>query len=266
MSLWYDHRVRWKARLRRRRPGRVEVIAGVESPQLGNRRDLFVYLPGSYPHGRYGVIYMQDGQNLFDPAWSFAGSWMLHEALDGGGRRGLEAIVVGIANAGPNRLAEYSPFPDPTHGGGRADLYLDFVLQTVKPLVDERFRTYADRRHTGIAGSSMGGLLSLYAFFRHPGAFGAAGVMSPSLWFGDRAIVPFVASAPFVPGRVWLDIGSDEGRRALDDVRMLRDLLLAKGYQPGRDVRYIEEVGARHEEAAWGRRFHDALPFLLGTS
>src|SRR6266481_7810516 len=161
--------LRWKARARARaHRGKVWTIPGVESTQLGNRRNLFVYTPASYARGdaRYPVIYMQDGQNLFDAATSFAGDWGLKTALAWASRRGLDAIVVGIPNMGAARIAEYDPFVE---AGAR---YLDFVTHTVKPLVDGQFPTLPERSHTGIAGSSMGGLISLYAFFRYSEIFG----------------------------------------------------------------------------------------------
>ena len=145
----------------RARKGAIHLLPGVESPQLGNRRDILVYTPGSYARRqtRYPVIYMQDGQNLFDPATSFAGDWGLIAALARASRRGIEPIVVAIPNMGKDRIDEYSPFADLKAGGGQGDHYLDFVIDSVKPLVDARFRTLPDRGHTGIAGSSLGCLL-----------------------------------------------------------------------------------------------------------
>ncbi len=248
----------------RARRGELHVVAGVPSPQLGNQRDVLVYVPPSYGSGsaRYQVLYMQDGQNLFDPATSFAGSWGVGESIAWASRRCYEAIVVGIPNAGTTRIDEYSPFAG-AEGGGAGDRYLEFVTGTVKPLVDERFRTLRDREYTGIAGSSMGGLISLYAFFRHPDVFGFAAALSPSVWFADGAILEVIARAPRVPGRLYVDIGSREGERSVGFARRLRDVLLAKGYEEGRDVRWIEDGAGVHNEAAWGRRFRQALPFLL---
>ena len=241
------------------------MIPGVASPELGNRRDLLVYLPSSYASGlrRYPGVYMQDGQNLFDPATSFAGDWGLGPILARAGREGYDTIVVGIPNMGTERIAEYSPFPDAKIGGGRGDRYLDFLLNTVKPLIDARYRTRPERAATGIAGSSMGGLISLYAFFHRAEAFGFVGGLSPSLWFAEAAIFPVVETAPFIPGKIYLDIGTLEGPDPVSGVVRLRDLLLAKGYRRGRDLLWVEELGGRHNEAAWGRRFGQALPFLL---
>jgi predicted alpha/beta superfamily hydrolase len=172
---------------------------------------------------------------------------------------------VGIPNAGPERLNEYSPFPDAKHEvEGRGDAYLDFVVHTLKPMIDRDFRTLADRASTGIAGSSMGGLVSLYAFFRNAETFGFAGVMSPALWFADAAILPYVQAAPNVGGRVYVDVGTREGRETLSNVRKLRDILVAKGYRKGVDFLYVVEMGGTHSEAAWARRLRKELDFLLG--
>jgi predicted alpha/beta superfamily hydrolase len=239
--------------------GRLLVMRDVRSPQLGNARDLLVYLPPSYGGRRFPVIYMHDGQNLFDEATSFAGAWHVGQTMDA-----LEhqAIVVGIPNISEQRVHEYSPFKMGRFGGGRGDLYLQFLLETVKPLVDAEFDTLPDRAHAGIVGSSMGGLISLYGFFRYPEAFGFVGALSPALWFARRAIFPFIERAPFMPGRIYLDAGTHEqgGRNGFAaDARQIRDLLVGKGY----DVMYVEEEGGTHHESAWARRLPEALRFLI---
>ena len=244
----------------------LEVLPAVYSPELANRRDVLVYLPPSYHHGRrsYPVLYMHDGQNLFDPATSFAGDWGLGRILAAAARRGLEAIVVGVPNRGAERLDEYSPYPDPaTGGGGRGAAYAAFLARSLKSLVDRRFRTRPAREHTVIAGSSMGGLISLYALFRHPRVFGAAAALSPSLWFGRGAIFSTVARAAFVPARIYLDIGALEGAEHVANARRMRDLLVAKGYRPEQELRWLESRSGCHNERSWGRRFARALPWLL---
>ena len=130
---------------------------------------------------------MHDGQNLFDEATSYNGEWQVDETMEALSQAGYPAIVVGIPNLGARRIEEYNPFPDPQHGG-QGQAYVAFIVETLKPLIDQQFRTLPDRLHTGIMGSSMGGLISLYAFFQHREVFGFAGVMSPSLWFAGRAI------------------------------------------------------------------------------
>jgi predicted alpha/beta superfamily hydrolase len=247
--------------------GTVMVLEGVESPELGNARDLLVYLPPSYARGdrRYPVIYMHDGQNLFDRATSFGEEWEVDQTLEDASAEGLEAIVVGIPNT-PARLDEYSPFPDPAHKqGGRGDAYVDFVVKTVKPIIDRDVRTRPERPATGIAGSSMGGLISLYAFFRNPEVFGFVGVMSPAFWFGGHRIYDWVRERPFAPGRIYLDVGTGEGREELNDTRRMKALLEEKGYRDGHDLLFYVELGGRHNERAWARRLHQALRFLLAV-
>jgi predicted alpha/beta superfamily hydrolase len=247
----------------------LEILADVHSPELDNRRDVLVYLPPSYRRSRrsFPVLYMQDGQNLFDPATSFAGDWGLGRAMGAAARRGVEAIVVGIPNMGEARLDEYSPYHDDTaRGGGRGDAYALFMAHTLKGLVDRRFRTLPSREHTIVAGSSMGGLISLYSLFRHPDTFGAAGVLSPSLWFAGGAIFSAIERSEPVPTRIFLDIGVSEGPEHVANARRLRDILHAKGYRPEHDLRYRESRSGGHDERSWGRRFARALPFLLAVS
>lgn len=253
---------------RQRRPqGRVEPLSpGPDSPGLD--RELTIYVPPSYADSdrRYPVLYMQDGQNLFDPEASFAGSWRVDLAMNRAAARGLEGIVVGIPNAGEARLGEYSPFDDPEAGPGRGGDYVNYLAGVVKPLVDARLRTLPHREATGIVGSSMGGLISLFAFFARPDVFGITGALSPSLWFAGRAIFGLLDAAPYQPGKLYLDVGRQEGDETLADARRLRDLLRAKGYVEGEQLRYVEDRSGRHEEAAWSRRFRAALPLLLSPS
>jgi predicted alpha/beta superfamily hydrolase len=186
--------------------GTVRVLAQVYSPQLDNQRDILVYLPPGYEETdtRYPVVYMHDGQNLFDQATSYTCEWQVDETMELLSQAGYAAIVVGISNRGRERIDEYSPFVDPRHGGGKGRQYVDFIVETLKPAIDEQFRTLRDRTHTGIMGSSMGGLISLYAFACYNAVFGFVGIMSPSLWFADRAIFDVVKAAPFAPGTIYI--------------------------------------------------------------
>ncbi|HSG18254.1 MAG TPA: alpha/beta hydrolase-fold protein [Anaerolineae bacterium] len=258
--------------------GNVKVLQDLESAELGNRRDILVYLPPSYESGNneYPVCFLHDGQNLFDEATSFAGEWRVDNTMETLSQEGVEAIMVGIPNSAEERLDEYSPFHSSKLGGGRGDLYLQFLINQVKPLIDAEFRTLPDPADTGIMGSSMGGLISLYAFFHHPEAFGFAGVMSPSLWFANGAIYDFVRKAPFNAGRLYMDAGTREyggdstwssrpfhSRRYYAGVRRMYRLLVKKGYRPRRDLLYVEEKRANHDEEAWARRLPAAIRFLL---
>jgi predicted alpha/beta superfamily hydrolase len=239
--------------------GAVQVLPDVHSPQLNNQRDLIVYLPPSHAAGnrRYPVIYMQDGQNLFDEATGFGGwEWHVDETLETLSQGGIEAIAVGLPHAGDDRISEYSPFDG--FRPGRGDAYLSFIIDTVKPLIDAAFLTQPGRQHTGLFGSSMGGLISLYGFFSRPEVFGFAGAMSPALWYARGAIYRYVREAPFNAGRLYLDHGSRESSAA----RMAK-LLAEKGYRAGHDLVYVNEDGGEHNEAAWARRLPDALRFLL---
>lgn len=240
--------------------GTLKILPDFHSPQLDNRRAVLVYLPPSYARGerRYPVIYMQDGQNLFDNATSFGGQeWQVDETMELLSREGLEAIVVGAHHAGEERIKEYSPFRWHAQEG-RGDEYLQFVVETLKPVIDRDFRTCPERARTGILGSSMGGLISLYAFFRHPAVFGFAGSLSPALWYGSGAIYQYVRSVAFAPGKIYLDHGTKE-----NSAKRMNALLLAKGYQPEASLRYVVEEGGDHSEAAWARRLPEALRFLL---
>lgn len=243
-------------------------LDGVAHPALGGERDVIVALPPVAARAagrRFRVVYMHDGQNLFDRDTSFAGDWQLGPTLAHHARLGIHFIVVAVYNGRERRIAEYTPFADPVRGGGDADEYLDFLTNTLKPVVDGRFPTLPGREFTSIAGSSLGGLLSMYAHFRRPDVFGASAVMSPALWFADGAIHQYITDAAAVGGRIYLDVGVEEGPEELADVRRLRDQLIARGYRLDDTLRYVEEAGADHHESRWGGRFRDALPFLLGT-
>jgi isoamylase len=244
--------------------GNVMTIASLSSPEMGNTRDIKVYLPPSYVTSdkRYPVIYMHDGQNLFDEATAFQHEWGVDETMEALAEEGIEALVVGIPNMGADRLNEYSPFIDAKHGGGQGEDYLSFIIGTLKPYIDGSFRTLPQREHTGIFGSSMGGLISLYAFFRYPHSFGFAGAMSPSLWFAEGAIYTSIEEAARKDGRIYLDSGTDSTEAPITDLRRLRDLLNAKGYD-GDQLRYVEDEGAAHNERAWGARLAEALRYLL---
>jgi predicted alpha/beta superfamily hydrolase len=234
--------------------GSLKVLPSVYSTQLANRRDILVYLPPSYAAGdqHYPVIYMHDAQNLFDPATSFAGEvWRVDETLTALSYQGLEAIAVGVPHAGEQRMHEYNPFD-------RGDAYLAFIVDTLRPIINHDFRSLAERSQTGIMGSSLGGLISLYAFFRYPHVFGLAGALSPALWVQRGSINEYVRAAPFSPGRIYIDNGTQEA-----NAQGMYQRLLHKGYRADVDVKYVSEEGGQHRESAWARRLPDALRFLL---
>jgi predicted alpha/beta superfamily hydrolase len=241
-------------------------LTNVWSPQLRNRRDVDVYLPKSYARGRrrYSVVYMHDGQNLSDPSTAFAGTWELDRVLAELASRGIEPIVVGVHNV-ETRLAEYSPFPDRKHGGGGADAYLSFLKDTLKPRIDRTFRTRRTPSRTAIVGSSMGGLVSLYGWFRFPNIFGLAAAMSPALWYGRDRLFDYLEAARVPRGRLYVDVGTAEGATTLADARAFRSLAAAKRLRGDR-FSYVEDRGGRHQEACWSGRLADALTFLLESA
>lgn len=240
----------------------------LRSPELQNYRDIVVALPSSYEatDRHYPLVIMHDGQNLFDPETSFAGAWGMIGILRELARDGVEMVVAAIANTGSFRKYEYSPFRDATHGRGAGDRYLGFVIDQVLPRVESAFRVARGPEGRSIAGSSMGGLVSLYALWKHPDVFGGAAALSPSVWVADEAIIGVVARRPLPPGRLWLDAGTGEGDIMLESVRRLRDALEARGLTPGPRFEYVEDEGATHQEEHWGRRMRKALPFLVGPS
>ncbi|MBK8027042.1 MAG: alpha/beta hydrolase [Chloroflexi bacterium] len=233
------------------------------SPQLDNVRDVHILLPPSYdvePERRYPVVYMQDGQNLFDDRVAFGGQdWRVDDTMQALAQEGIEALVVGIHHGGQDRVSEYNPYAH--FWNGRGETYLRFLTETIKPAVDGDFRTLPDAGHTGIFGSSMGGLISLYAFFARPEVFGMAGAMSPSLWIGGGAIYGTVSEAPINPGRLYLDNGTRES-----SARRMNAMLLNKGYQRDVNLKYVVDYEGEHTESAWARRLPDALRFLLKGS
>ncbi len=253
--------------------GHFEHLKSFQSRFLKSARDIIVYLPPSYDASdsiRYPVLYMNDGQNLFDAATAFGGNeWGLDEAAE----RLIRAhevqplIIVGIYNTGMERLAEYTHVKDRRGRGGRARAYGKLLVNELKPLIDREFRTMADCANTGIGGSSLGGLVSLYLGLQHPEIFGKLLVMSPSVWWANRAILKEVAKIRHATRqRIWLDIGTKEDSSpeiVLAQVRELRETLLDKGWTLGEDLLFTEDEGGGHNEWAWGQRAPSALKFLF---
>jgi len=238
---------------------------------LRNQRDLIVYLPPGYERHssqRYPILYLHDGQNLFDGATSFIPGmdWHVGHTADECIRAGRAEplIIVGIYNAGKQRLGEYTPTRAPRLGGGRANRYAKFLLEEVRPMVQGKYRVLEGAENTGIGGSSLGGLVSLYLGLRQPQIFGKIAALSPSVWWNERTILRFAATAPVKPlPRIWLDVGTREGARIVDDVERFRDILVRKGWRLDQDLHYQRIEGGEHNEAAWGKRVGPFLEFLF---
>lgn len=247
--------------------GTLHKISSLWSPQFGNQRSLVLYLPPSYhenPLKRYPVLYMHDGQNLFESATSaFGTEWQVDENINAAVAAGRmdEVIVVGVYNT-PNRIWEYTPCCDATYGGGGADLYERFVIDTVKPFVDQSFRTLPGKDSTAIMGSSLGGLVSLYLARRNPAVFSRAGCLSSSFWWNNEALtVQVEQSTVHVPVKLYLDAGTSSD--GLPQTTRMDNALLADGYLQGRDVNFFVAQGGSHNEASWAARVHLPLEWLF---
>ena len=252
--------------------GRYELHAGFHSGLLAKDRDVIVYLPHGYEADaarRFPVLYLQDGQNLFDGATAFiyGQHWRVGETADALIRaRAVEPLViVGIYNAGEQRVDEYTPTPDRRRQiGGQADIYGRFLVEELKPFIDARYRTLTDAANTGLGGSSLGGLVSLHLGIKHPHVFGKLAVLSPSIWWDRRVILRKVRTLEAKAAlRIWIDVGSGEGGYAVKDAAMLRDALVRRGWVEDVDLKYLEAVGAQHNELAWAERVGPVLEFLF---
>ena len=258
--------------------GDIRLHKDFHSQALNNNRDVIVYLPPGYDRDkrrRYSVFYLHDGQNLFDGATSFipGQEWRVDETAQALiARERIEPlIIVGIYNTGKDRVDEYTPVEDPKYkAGGKADLYGRLLVEELKPFIDKTYRTKKGASHTGLGGSSLGGLVSIYLALKYPKVFGRVAVVSPSVWWANNQIVRYVDSLPKNPPlRIWLDIGAKEGRNAdeaqktVNGARLLKESLIKKGWRLGKDLKYFEAQDAEHNERAWAARAEQILEFLF---
>jgi predicted alpha/beta superfamily hydrolase len=251
--------------------GDIRVHEGFRSRFLEHLRTVLVYLPPGYnpkKATRYPVLYLHDGQNIFDKATSIGEEWRVDEtaqALIAAGD--IEPlIIVGIYHAGEHRIGEYTPTTDPEKGGGLADRYGRMLVEELKPFVDEKYKTLPSAASNGLGGSSLGGLVTLHLGIKYPTVFSRLAVLSPSVWWDDRVVVKEVqglSSKP--PLKIWLDAGTAEGEQVTGDTRALRDALLSKGWVVGHDLQYLEAEGGQHNEQSWAARVDPMLRFLYPT-
>lgn len=244
--------------------GQVTIIPAIASPQLNNSRKLRIYLPPSYAENaakRYPVLYMHDGQNLFDAnSAAYGVEWGIDETADRLIGAGLmdEVIVVGIDNT-PDRAAEYTPCCDPKHGGGRLDAYQAFLTETVKPYVDATLRTLPGRGTTAIMGSSFGGIASVHIGQRKPQVFSKVGGVSSSFWWNEGNMVAKPAAR--VPVMFYLDAGTkDDG---LEATMQMRDVMVGQGYRVGPDLMFYADEGGIHNEKSWAARVDKPLTWFF---
>ena len=233
----------------------------LNSPQLKTEKKIWVYLPKEYENSRnsYSVIYMHDAQNLFDATTSYVGEWKIDEYLDSISAN--KTIIVGIEHGNEKRIEELTPYSHEKYGGGKADLYLDFIINTVKPYVDSLYRTKPDAEHTGIFGSSLGGLISLYATVKYPETFGYAGVFSPAFWINPE-IYELVESTDIPEtSKFYFLVGSEEGESMVPDQEKMVTLLKSKGVNDSQIKSKVIE-GGKHNEEFWSTHFPEAYLWL----
>ena len=230
------------------------------SPELQVEKLIWVYLPKSYhkkPKKNYAVLYMHDGQNLFDSTKAAFGFWDVGKkanALD------IDCIIIGIAHGNQHRINELTPFVHQKYGGGDGDKYLDFIINTLKPTIDKRYRTKSDPQNTLMLGSSLGGLMSLYAGLTRSDVFGKIGVFSPSLWFSEE-IYHLAEQTKTTEQKFYFMCGDQESEHLVAEMqRMLR--IMESKTKPKKLFSKVVE-GGKHNEKLWGNEFGAAIQWLL---
>ena len=252
---------------------RLHMHRDFESSYLPDKRNVIVYLPPGYdrePGRTYPVMYMHDGQNLFDPRTAFipGQTWRVREQADEAILEGAvePLLIVGIYNTGDRRLAEYTPERDWQMGGGEAANYGLLLTRELMPWIARRYRVRTDRESTGLGGSSLGGLVTFYLGLRHAEYFGRLAVLSPSVWWNHKSILGYLTErAPEIweRPRLWLDVGDREGRRTLANAEHLYRRLIANGWRPGETLHFERVEGGTHDEASWATRVRPMLEFLF---
>jgi len=234
-------------------------------PQFNRYRRIWLYLPPNYDsvEDHFPVLYMHDGQNLFDAATSFAGEWEVDETLNELYSQGKSVpIVVGIDNGGADRIDEYTPWPHPQYGGGDGDIYTQFIVETLKPYIDENYRTLADRENTGVMGSSLGGLISHYIALKHQDIFSKSGIFSPSFWFNDSCYDFAYSTGKQHTMRLYMMGGTNESTTLVQEMEMMEDTLFAAGFSENEFTTKVV-AGGEHNEQLWREEFGEAYEWLF---
>lgn len=233
------------------------------SPELQTTKKIWLYLPKNYNASKkkYSVIYMPDAQNLFDAKTAYSGEWNIDEKLDS---LSAQVIVVGIEHGNEKRLEELTPYPHEKYGGGKANQYLDFIVNTLKPSIDKKYRTKTDKTHTLIIGSSLGGLTAFYATLKYPEVFGKAGVFSPAFWINRKDIITLTEQTQKIKAKYYFLCGDKEG----DDDSMVKDLNTMENIINTKrcSCKHLNKKtiikGGQHNEKLWRDGFVKALLWL----
>ena len=231
-------------------------------PQLGRTRRIWVYLPKDYTASarKYPVLYMHDGQNLFDNATAFAGEWGIDETMD---TIKKPCIVVGIDNGGVKRMNEYNPNNTKQFGKGEGKAYLSFIVNNLKPFIDKKYRTLTESQHTYMAGSSMGGLISFYAGLYYPNTFGVLGVFSPSFWVAPRIrtqVKQLARKLSHGSQKYYFYAGGGEDKLMVTDMNTVANEIKKTA---GSTVTTMVDPQGRHNEASWSKVFPAFYKWIL---
>lgn len=246
----------------------VQILnSAFEIPQLNTNRRIWLYLPPDYQIStkKYPVIYMHDAQNVFDVKTSFSGEWEVDESLNNLFYQGdYGVIVVGIDNGGSTRLNEYSPWKNTTYNaGGDADKYLQFIVETLKPFIDENYRTKSDAKNTGLFGSSMGGLVSLYGGVKYPNVFAKIGSASPAYWFVINELESYINSKlNLLNLKIYHVAGKNESSTMVSNIQKIEEKLKQNGVLNINSKVKIDDDGT-HTESYWKREFSAMYQWLF---
>ena len=240
-----------------------------EIPQLKTARKIWIYLPPDYESNQanYPVLYMHDGQNLFDELTSYGGEWQVDESLDELSKQeNINLILIGIDNAGNNRIDEYSPWKLANYASEqKGEAYIDFIVESLKPYIDEHFRTLKGNQDTGIMGSSLGGLISHYAVLKHPEVFGKAGIFSPSFELAPDSFQFTKEHCKDVNSKLYFMAGDAESKNMTPFMTRMVDELELCGYPPSHIFSKITK-GGEHNEKLWRDEFKEAIRWLYGQN
>lgn len=241
------------------------ITENFDMPQLSRQRRIWIYLPADYEssHKKYPVIYMHDGQNLFDAYTSGYGEWGVDEIMDKLPAK-EQCIIVGVDHGGEHRMMEYNPY-DSKFGNAEGDQYVDFLVKTLKPYIDQHYQTKADAKHTTIAGSSMGGLISFYAVLKYPDVFGSGGIFSPSFWIAPD-MFNYAQQHVNAKSRFYFVCGDSEAAGIMvEPMQKMVKLVRAKGINEQNSPETIVK-GAKHNEKQWNGDFPAFYQWLIGKS
>lgn len=244
----------------------VSIISNTfKIPQLNKERRIWVYLPPNYETSTesYPVLYMHDGQNVFDETTSYAGEWQVDEILNKlYQEKDFKLIVIGIDNGGESRMNEYSPWENLQFGEAQGEAYINFIVETLKPFIDKNYRTLTTNNNTAMMGSSMGGLISHYAGLKYPQIFGKVGAFSPSFWFSNSSYEFASNNSKLKKSKMYFLVGKNEGANMVSNMKKMITLMKSKGFEENNIIKKVAPKG-KHNEAFWKNEFEEAILWLF---